>query len=188
LLRSDEPDRQELCDWIKTITHSTGSSVEKWTGPRDMVDLWAMVKKYYYHPATGGSNSIKHVLPAIIASCEFVQAKYRQPVYGKEIASLNYRDHVWITYDTDGQVINPYELLPPVYQDVPNELLDDFLLNEDADIADGGAAMIAYARMQFTKMSDEERTSIRKALLRYCELDTFAMVLIYESWKNSCYM
>jgi hypothetical protein len=64
--------------------------------------------------------------------------------------------------------------------------LDELLLDEETGIADGGAAMIAYARMQFTRMSAAERNAIRRALLRYCELDTFAMVLIYESWKNSC--
>jgi hypothetical protein len=186
LMNSNEPDRQELCDWIKTITHSSKSSAEIWTGQRDMVDLWDLVKKYYYHPFTEGSNSIKHVLPAIIRSCEFIQGKYRLPVYGNTIESLNFNNHSWITFDTAGEVINPYELLPSVYDGVRNDLLDEFLLDEETGIADGGAAMIAYARMQFTRMPEEERKSIRKALLRYCELDTFAMVMIYESWRSSC--
>jgi hypothetical protein len=40
--------------------------------------------------------------------------------------------------------------------------------------------MTAYARMQFTDMSESECNEIRKALLKYCELDTMAMVMIYE--------
>lgn len=44
--------------------------------------------------------------------------------------------------------------------------------------------MTAYARMQFTQMSVEEHERVAKALLRYCELDTFAMVLIYQYWKH----
>jgi hypothetical protein len=48
----------------------------------------------------------------------------------------------------------------------------------------GGAALIAYARMQFEEISNYERGEIRKALLKYCELDTMAMVMIYEGWKD----
>ncbi|GAB6153615.1 hypothetical protein JCM17380_23650 [Desulfosporosinus burensis] len=51
----------------------------------------------------------------------------------------------------------------------------------------GGAALTAYARMQFEEMSKYERTEIEKALLKYCELDTLAMVMIYEGWKDLIY-
>ncbi|MCB9092166.1 MAG: hypothetical protein H6620_06360 [Halobacteriovoraceae bacterium] len=54
----------------------------------------------------------------------------------------------------------------------------------DDDIANGGAALTAYAMMQFTQMSDEEREKVKGALLRYCELDTFAMVMIWEHWNR----
>ncbi len=40
--------------------------------------------------------------------------------------------------------------------------------------------MMAYARMQFSEMPETERENVIKGLLRYCELDTFAMVLIWE--------
>jgi hypothetical protein len=43
--------------------------------------------------------------------------------------------------------------------------------------------MMAYARLQFEDMSDQERTEITSALKRYCELDTLAMLMIYEAWK-----
>ncbi len=45
---------------------------------------------------------------------------------------------------------------------------------------------MAYACMQFMDMSDTERKSIIQGLLKYCELDTLAMVMIWEHWK-SCY-
>jgi hypothetical protein len=38
--------------------------------------------------------------------------------------------------------------------------------------------------MQFTEMTEEERTLVVEGLLRYCELDTLAMVMIYEYWLN----
>ena len=60
----------------------------------------------------------------------------------------------------------------------------DSLITEGS-IADGGAAMTAYARMQFSQMSKQEADLVTAALLKYCELDTFAMVLIYEYWKHA---
>jgi hypothetical protein len=54
-----------------------------------------------------------------------------------------------------------------------------------SNIREGGAAMTAYARMQFTSMTDRERAAINKGLLKYCELDTFAMVLLWEYWYNT---
>ena len=78
LAETDEPDREELIGWIKTITHNTGTG---WAGPRDMVDLWDLVKKHYYQLDMGGSNSIKQVLPAVLNSSSFLQEKYSKPVY-----------------------------------------------------------------------------------------------------------
>ncbi len=49
-------------------------------------------------------------------------------------------------------------------------------------IAIVGNLMVEFAgaRMQFEEMSPYEREEIRKALLKYCELDTMAMIMIYE--------
>ncbi len=55
----------------------------------------------------------------------------------------------------------------------------------DADeLANGGAAMTAYSKMQFTEMSSIERDALAKGLLKYCELDTLAMVMIFEYWMD----
>jgi len=60
------------------------------------------------------------------------------------------------------------------------------LISSNEEIKDGGAAMTAYAKMQFEEMSDYERDELIKSLLQYCELDTMAMVMIYEGWKDFC--
>ena len=41
---------------------------------------------------------------------------------------------------------------------------------------------MAYYRMQSEDMSEYERNELKSALLEYCELDTLAMVMIYEGW------
>lgn len=56
------------------------------------------------------------------------------------------------------------------------------LCRRQADEA--GAAMTAYARVQFEEPEEVERQEIRSALLRYCELDTLAMAMIYEAWRE----
>jgi hypothetical protein len=182
LLTSDEGDKEELCSWIKTITKSSGSSVEKWEGDRNMVDMRELVLKYYYHPMTEGSNSIKYVLPSILNESVFLKEKYSKPIYGKDIFSSNYNNHQWIHFSNNGEVLNPYNQLPKVFDKSADEL-DNLVTDEELGIYDGGTAMMAYAQMQFTEMSSDEREKITTALLRYCELDTFAMVMIYEAWK-----
>lgn len=183
---STEPDSAELMAFIQTITHSKSDRADQWTGDRDMVDLWDWVKRYYYHPATGGANSIKYVLPALLGSSAFLQEKYGKPVYGTEtIPSKNFRAHTWLHQDENGQLVNPYKTLPRIHAGYDNEALDDLVTGEDGEIQDGGAALVAYARMQFTEMSGEERQRIRQALLRYCELDTLAMVMIWEGWREA---
>ena len=52
------------------------------------------------------------------------------------------------------------------------------------NIDDGGAALTAYGKIQYTDMTEKEREDIAEALKRYCELDTLAMVMIYEHLKS----
>ncbi|MCD4737284.1 MAG: DUF2779 domain-containing protein [Bacteroidales bacterium] len=187
LYRTDKKevqDKEELMEWIKTITHATGKSAEKWCGERDMVDLYKVVKDYYYDPAMGGSISLKSVLPAVLNSSKYLQNKYAKPIYGAVggIKSLNFTNQVWLKLDDDGKVISPYKQLDPMFKDVDTDSLD--LMVSDDRVAEGGAAMTAYSRMQFSEMSDFESQEIQKALLKYCELDTLAMVMIWEYWEK----
>lgn len=180
LRASNEKDAQELCDWIKTITKSTQGSDDSWEGPRSMVDLKDLIFSYYYHPMTGGSNSLKALLPALLHSSLYLMELYGQPIYGAKIRSLNFTHKQWVESDGNGGIKDPYDLLPPMFDGISNSLLDSLILEEDAELQDGGAAMIAYAQMQYTQMTEEERKFIRNALLQYCELDTLAMVMIVQ--------
>ena len=146
-----------------------------------MVDLCRMVRLYHYDPYTKGSNSIKKVLPAILNHSKYLQDKYSKPVYGTAaIPSLNFKNQVWIKTE-DGKVLNPYKLLKPLFEGVTDEALDSFITDEN--LADGGAAMMAYAKMQFMEMTESERKLVMDGLLRYCELDTLAMVMLWEYWN-----
>jgi hypothetical protein len=148
-----------------------------------MIDLCRVVKDYYYSPHMGGSNSIKAVLPAVLKSSELLQTKYSQEIKYLDLTSLNFeKDHIWLT-QKDGDIESPYKTLPRLFEDWGEEQLDA-TVSDMENIADGGAALIAYGKLQYTDMPEEERLEIKKSLLKYCELDTLAMVMIYEHFRD----
>jgi len=180
---SDEPDKAELMAFIRHITKSTNKKAESWEGERNMVDLWDIVKKYYYHPLMGGSNSIKAVLPAILNSSQFLQKKYSRPISQLSMTSLNFPpEHIWLEYQ-DNNYLSPYKTLLPLFADWTEEQLDE-VVSDLENIADGGMALTAYGKLQYTNMPEAEREEIKKALLKYCELDTLAMVMILEYFRE----
>ena len=183
LLSSNEPDKEQLLNFIQAISHSKSGSAIKWNGERDMIDLWEIVKNYYYNPLTKGSNSIKDVLPSVLSKSSFLQRKYSQSLETNKVTSKNFpSNHVWLIIE-NGQVINPYKLLPPVFKDWSEDDIEN-TLSEIEDIANGGAALTAYGKLQYMDMEEREREELTKALLKYCELDTLAMVMILEHFKE----
>ena len=176
LIDSEEKDKDELMDFIKTITNKKENNELIWKGDRDMIDMCDLVKKYFYDSYMKGSNSIKVVLPAVIKICEFVNKKYSKPISEINLTSLNFSgNHVWIK---DGN-LDPYSSLPaPDFSKIENPVGDINKLNN------GGDALTAYAKIQYQDMSKQERTIIKQSLLKYCELDTLAMVMIYEFFAS----
>ncbi len=73
-----------------------------------------------------------------------------------------------------------------MFDGIDTDSLD--LLISDKNLADGGASMTTYSRMLFTEMTYAESREIQNALLKYCELDTLGMVMIWEYWKNELYL
>lgn len=185
LKSSNEPDKKVLMDFIKSITHSKKDSVEFWCGERDMVDLCQVIKDYYYNPLTKGSNSIKAVLPAILNTSKFIQNKYAKPLNKLNVTSKNFhKTHIWLKQDqNNSEYINPYKILPKLFENWTDEDLE-LNLSEMNDIANGGSALTAYSKLQYTDMSQAEINELTKGLLKYCELDTLAMVFIYEHFKE----
>ncbi len=178
-------DADELKSFIRSVTKPKKGDNSRPTGDRAMVDLCRLASQAFFHPATKGSNSLKKVLPAVMQSSDYLKTRYSKPIYGSEsgIKSKNFQDQVW-WQELNGDIVDPYKMLPPVFTDLPAELLAAIESDEELEIAEGGAATTAYSRLQFEDLQDTERTSINSALLRYCELDTLAMVLIYEAWRE----
>lgn len=180
---SNEPDKDELIAFLQTITAPTNNSAELWTAERSMIDLNKIIKEFYYNPYTKGSTSIKAVLPAALKVSTFLQKKYTHNLKLIEVSSKNFPEtHIWLTQE-NGEVVNPYKMLPPLFQEW-SEIEKKETQFESESIADGGAALAAYAKLQYQNLTDRERNEIISGLLKYCELDTLAMVMIYEHLKE----
>ena len=168
-------DSEALIRFLKTLIKG---------GERAIFDLCSFAEKSFFHPDTKGSNSIKKVLPAILKVSQHLINTYSQPIYGKPdgIPSLNFKSpegFTWLSKEVDGSVLDPYAKL----KEHASALLPEGIATDSSVIADGGAAATAYARLQFESLDDETRARIKDSLLRYCELDTLAMVMIMQGWQ-----
>jgi hypothetical protein len=172
------PDANELLAFIERITKG---------GTREMVDLAKIAEHAYFHPETKARVSIKKVLPAVLKTSEYLRQKYQRPIYGIEIPSKNYRGFSWWE-ERSGALIDPYQRLRELTEEMLGEVgadaADAEALEIDINISEGGAAAMAFARLQFEDLDPDVRAAIKAALLRYCELDTLAMVMIVEAWRE----
>jgi hypothetical protein len=175
---SGETDKDELIAFIESITYDKDDRY----GERNMVDLCEVVVRYFYDPTMKGSNSIKVVLPVVLRSRK-LQQMYEKP-YREYVDSPNFADFdfslINYTDKAKGEVGNPYKFLPTIGAELFTE---SGAPNSEERINNGGLANANYAKLQYDGLSNEEKLKLKNALLRYCELDTMAMVLIYQYFK-----
>lgn len=194
LAESTEFDKDVLMKFIQDITHKTVDYKDVWRGPRDMVDLLDVVKRYFYNlEEMHGSNSLKQVLPAVLNNSDYLKRKYSQPIYGSSIKSLNISSNepiAWISFEDDGHIDSPYHKLPLVSQfigmsEADMEKMERYTTtDEEFKVANGGAALTAYNKLLFCDGNKCMTAALREALLRYCELDTMSMVFIWEYFTH----
>ena len=184
LIQSNYPNKDVYVKFIETISKPTDNCIRPWVvEKRNMVDLCEVIKDFYYHPLTYGSNSIKKVLPAILETSDYINSKYTQEIQSIGVSSKNFpKDHKWLKRDPLNKVLSPYDLLPPVFKDFTEEELEG-MVSEIETLSNGGTALTAYGKIQYTDMKKNERDALKTSLLKYCELDTLAMVMIYEHLK-----
>lgn len=123
-----------------------------------LVDMHALCRDTFFHPAMGGRTSIKRVLDALWRS---------DPV-------LHDRFTAWTGREAPPD--DPYAALAPV-------VLDGTVLQ----VADGTGAVTAYQEMLYGASKDDAvRRRAWEGLLRaYCALDTLAMVLVWDHWRRT---
>ncbi|HUR12822.1 MAG TPA: DUF2779 domain-containing protein [Flavitalea sp.] len=125
-------------------------------------DLAAIACKYYHHPLCQGKYSIKYVLPAVLHEA-------------KSNSIIQWLDQLKLfDINEEGKIVNPYDLLPQL--DVGSKTV----------VKDGTGAMRAYQDMQYGIHKNKPLIKMqwKEALRQYCRLDTLAMVIIWEYWRE----
>lgn len=176
----DEADRAALVEFIRSLT-----GMDERAGR--LVDMGRpLVARTVFVAGTDGRSSIKKLLQALLAQSPYLRERYSRPVYGTaEMPSRNFRDWAWWR-EEEGRVVDPYLLLGQLLADPE---LDRVARAEEEDeasafVANGGAAMVAYGELQRQDLPGRERERLGQQLRRYCELDTLAMVMVYEALRG----
>lgn len=168
-------DARELLQFLDDL------GLEKDAGKR-LFDMGRMIEDQVFLPGTGGSSSMKKFLPAVLRHSSTLRARYSQPVYGTmAMPSFNFVNQTWIV-EHEGVATDPYKLLSPLFDDHEvNDALQRLESGEGEVVANGAKAMIAYATLLDPALPQAQRDAMRRQLLRYCELDTLAMVMVYQA-------
>jgi hypothetical protein len=173
---SEIPDRRELSAFLGSLLGTPDQAAR-------LFDLGRMVDRNLFIPGTRGSSSIKCVLPELLKQSPQVRDRFTLPIYGSTqgISSHNFKDFVWVRFDSEGVLVDPYVLLGERFSDP--DLVGVDQMEEDSIIDSGGAAMVAYGLLESCVVPGADVDKLRRQLLRYCELDTLAMVMVWEALK-----
>lgn len=122
-----------------------------------LVDMMDLAERGYFHPRMKGKLSIKAVLPAVLSA---QSTEVCVPVkVNNESVTLSTTD----PYTELGQIMEA---------------------RLGAAITNGSQAIIAYEEMHRLYRQSMDYSATGKALQSYCELDTMAMVVIFNHWVN----
>ena len=134
-----------------------------------MVDLCKLAQQTYYVDGSEGSSSIKRLLKPTLNASSHLKSIYGSSTYN----SANFSNFQWYQLDDDGCAKDPYDIMGNPDQ------------HDSATITMGMAAATAYHKLQNdVDLNEADRKDIETSLLRYCELDTLAMVMILQAWQG----
>ena len=124
--------------------------------PGRLVDMNGLTVEGFFHPEMAGRTSIKWVLAAVWGCDPELREAFPE----------------YVRYDGD-RLLDPYEALPAVE-----------IAGSRVEVAEGTGAMQAYQEMLYGASRDDPaaRANYRDLLLRYCKLDTAAMLMIWQHW------
>ena len=148
-------ENNELYEWLIGIT--TDKELNR---KGRLVDMNKLTLDHYFHPDMKGKTSIKKVLPAIWNNNSYLHSV---PYFSQYAAK-----------DFKGGIIDPYDTLTSGI---------DFENTNEEVVKGGTAAMRAYNRILFdNSINIDQKYELKHQLLRYCELDTMAMIIIGYHW------
>lgn len=127
--------------------------------PHRVVDQYKLTLEHFFHPDMDGRASIKVVLDSLWKSDASMRDQFLQ-----------------LTGLAGDPARGPYASLPPLR-----------IAGVEQRVAEGTGALRAYEALMFGAERDDAlvQAAWRRLLEQYCELDTLAMVLIWEHWRRS---
>jgi hypothetical protein len=130
----------------------------EWMTASRMIDMNNLTLNHYFHPLMKGKTSIKNVLDAVWNTNPALRKRF--PKYVKE---------------ESGELLSPHKSLPPLV-----------INGRDVFVNEGTGAITAYQSMLYGAQDSDAtaREQWKQLLLKYCELDTLAMVMIYWHWNE----
>lgn len=152
-------------------------------GERSMVDLAKVAAKCFYASGSDGSSSLKKVLLPTMAASERLKLLYEQPTYN----GINFTNQQWwqpSEVETDDRQENSFRVKNPYSLLAVNAGDSGQFQDGDMSVADGGDAIAAYDALQRADLNPNVRAHLENSLLRYCELDTLAMVMVVQAWQE----
>lgn len=150
-----------ITEWLQQVL-KTGSTPNN---SLHVADMNRLVKNYYYNRDMDNSLSIKDVLKSVMTVSDTLKELYTQPY-----SSSNFEQILWWQWDETREAArNPFDILQENQGRV--------------EVKRGTEAMVQYGRMLGRSPSPEMFERLKKTLFKYCELDTLAMVMIYQHWK-----
>jgi hypothetical protein len=155
--------REELADWIEQFITRRDSNAAQ--GPY-LADLSRLVRNFYYNSRMGNSLSIKDVVQSVLTLSPHLKKIYERPY-----SSSNFNSIIWWQPQQDEELVkNPYSVL-----------LEE---QRGTSIRRGTEAMIVYNNLLNGRLGSANKEEHIHALLKYCELDTLAMLMIFQHWQE----
>ena len=144
----------DLLAWMDRMVGADGQ-------PRRLQDMDDLCRKSFFHPGMGGRTSIKVVLDTLWKADSVMRERFDSWMGDRHF-------HV-------ASELGPYESLPPIT-----------IGDVDLEVSEGTGAMKAYQAMLYgeERHDPEVVAGYRDLLLRYCKLDTLAMVLVWDYWRR----
>jgi len=160
-------ENQKLKNWLSETIKFDKKDIGRFK------DMNVITREMYFHPDMKGQTSIKKVLPAVLKASKSERIKYWLENFEEDLSLFQLEEK-------ENYIIDPYQLLPTI------DLFENKNNGKQTHVSEGTEAMRVYDEMLFGVYKDniEAKENYKKALLRYCKLDTLAMVIIWEHWRN----
>ena len=121
---------------------------------------------------------LKAVLPAILKSSEFLRNKYSKTIGEIGLSSLNFKEsHIWL--DLENEKPDLYKSLPKLLRNGLKKILKT-LFRKWMVLQMVVQPLLLIPNYNLRIWKTESVNELIDKLLRYCELDTLAMVMLYE--------